>query len=132
MTLALLKSLGLSLALTIVLETGFFLLIGLVTRVKPHCSWSPLCQGKRDKKDILLVVLVNVFTNPIVVLLYWLAVLYTDWNSIIILIPLELFAVLAEGCLYKKYGRGFRCPYLFSLAANIFSFGLGLLIQFFL
>ena len=115
MSAELLWALAISLILTIVLETGFFLLT-----------------GKRDKKDLLLVVLVNIITNPVVVLLYWLAVLYTDLHAYIIMIPLELFAVFTEGYYYKKYGRGFRCPYLFSLAANMFSFGTGLIIQLFI
>ena len=109
---ALLTSLGLSLALTIVIEAGFFLLA-----------------GKRDKKDLLLLFLVNVLTNPIVVLSFWLVVLYTDWNAYIILIPLESFAVLTEGYYYKKYGNCFRRPYIFSLAANMVSFWVGELIQ---
>ena len=110
----LLFALVISLILTIVLETAFFLFT-----------------GKRDKKDLLLLVLVNIITNPIVVLLYWLAILYTNWHTALIIIPLELFAVLTEGYYYKKYGRGFHHPYLFSLAANIFSFGIGLIIQLF-
>ena len=109
---ALLSSLGLSLALTLALESGFFLLV-----------------GKRGRKDLLLLLLANAFTNPIVVLSFWLAVLYAGWNAYIILIPLELFAVLAEGRIYKKYGDGFRRPYLFSLAANMFSFWAGELVQ---
>jgi len=109
---ALLTSLALSLMLTIILEAGFFLIV-----------------GKRDKKDLLLLLLVNVITNPVVVLSFWLVALYTDWNPYIVLIPLELFAVLTEGYYYKKYGRCFRRPYLFSLAANLVSFGTGVLIQ---
>ena len=109
---ALLFSLGFSLSLTVAIESGVFLLA-----------------GKRDKKDLLLLFLVNVLTNPIVVLSFWLVVLYTDWNAYIILIPLESFAVLAEGYYYKKYGNCFRRPYLFSLAANMVSFWVGELIQ---
>jgi hypothetical protein len=108
----LLLSLALSLAFTLVLETGFFLLA-----------------GKRDKKDLLLLLLVNVLTNPIVVLSFWLVALYTDWNTYLALIPLELFAVLTEGYYYKKHGLSFRRPYLFSLFANMVSFGIGELIQ---
>ena len=115
-----LTSLVLSLALTITLEIVFFLLT-----------------NKRNKKDLLLLILVNVLTNPIVVLFFWLVTLYTDWNTYlnthldtnIILIPLELFAVLTEGYYYKKYGCDFRRPYLFSFAANMFSFWSGVLIQ---
>lgn len=111
MSRALLASLGISLALTLVFETGFFLLT-----------------GKRDKKDLLLLVLVNILTNPVVVLLYWLTVLRWEVNSVII-VPLEVFAVLTEGFYYRKYGLNFKHPYLFSLAANAFSFGAGLLIN---
>ena len=112
---ALLIALAISLALTLALETGFF----LVT-------------GKRNKKDLLLVVMVNILTNPVVVLIYWLAVLRAGWNSIIILVLLEIFAILTEGYYYEKYGCDFKRPYLFSLAANVFSYGTGVLIQSFI
>ena len=105
-------ALAVSLFLTLVFEAGFFLLV-----------------GKRDKKDLLLLVMVNIITNPLVVSLYWLAILYGNWSHVVIIIPLELFAVLTEGFYYKKYGRDFRYPYLFSAAANAFSFGAGELIQ---
>ena len=110
-----LTALAVSLILTVALEAGFFLLA-----------------GKRNKKDLLLTVMVNILTNPAVVLLYWLAVLNTGWNHTVIKIPLELFAVLTEGYYYKKYGRDFKRPYLFSIAANMFSFWLGVAIQQFL
>jgi hypothetical protein len=119
MNQALITSLALSLLLTIVLEIGFFIL----TR--------KLFTKGSDKKDLFLVVLVNVLTNPLVVLLYWLTVLYTEWNTAIVLMSLELFAVFTEGFYYKKYGNSFCRPYLFSIAANIFSFGTGVLIQMF-
>ncbi|MCL1810352.1 MAG: hypothetical protein FWG42_11410 [Clostridiales bacterium] len=112
MNRVLLDALAKSLILTIAFETGFFLLT-----------------GKRGKKDLLLVVLANVLTNPVVVLLYWLSAYYTEWNSAIVLTPLELFAILTEGYCYRKYGQGFKRPYLFSLAANVFSFWVGVLIQ---
>ena len=112
---ALLTALGISLALTLVLEAGLFLLV-----------------GKRNKKDFLLLLLVNVLTNPTVVLTYWLAALYTEWSMVIVIIPLEVFAVLTEGHCYKKYGCDFKRPYIFSIAANIFSYGTGLLIQLFI
>ena len=120
MNQTLIASLTISLFLTIVLEIGFFILAGR------------RFTSKRDKKDYLLVVLVNVLTNPVVVLIFWLTTEYTDWNTVMILMPLELFAVLAEGFYYKKYGSSFRRPYLFSTAANMFSFGIGVLIQMFI
>ena len=113
MNAALLNALGISLALTIILEAAFFFM-----------------SGKRNKKDLLLLVLVNVLTNPVVVLLYWLCAAYTSLSSFMILIPLEVFTVLAEGCYLKKYGRKFKRPYLFSFAANAFSLGSGILLQY--
>ena len=115
MSRELLTALAISLGTTLILEAGFFLLA-----------------GKRNKKDLLLLVSVNVITNPVVVLLYWLSVLYTDLNSIAVKAALELFAVLTEGLYYKKYGQDFKRPYLFSLAANAVSFGIGVLIQLFI
>ena len=106
------SSLAISLILTLVFEAGFFLLV-----------------GKRDKKDLLLLVLVNVVTNPVVVLSDWLVVLYTSWDIRIVLLFLETFAVLTEGFYYKKYGNNFKRPFLFALAANAFSFTVGALIQ---
>ena len=101
-----------SLALTIVIEAGFFLAL-----------------RKRNKRDLLLVILVNVITNPVVVLLFWLAALYTDWNRNLVIVPLEIFGVLTEWFFYKKYGAEFSRPFLFSLSANAVSFGAGLLLQ---
>jgi len=108
----LLTALAVSLIFTVILEAGFFLLT-----------------GKRSKKDLLLTVMANIITNPAVVLLYWLAVLNTGFNRAIIKIPLELFAILTEGYYYKKYGQDFKRPYLFSVAANVFSFSIGVFIQ---
>jgi len=104
-----------SLALTIILETGFFLIT-----------------GKRNKKDLLLVVLVNVVTNPLVVLTYWLAVLYTNLNTVIVVVALELLAVLVEGFYYRKYGQTLKRPFVFSITANALSYGAGVLIKFLL
>ena len=114
MSRELLYALAVSLVATLAFEAGFFWLI-----------------GKRGKKDLLLVIAVNVITNPAVVLLYWLAVLYTGINPILVKAALEILAVLTEGFYYKKYGQEIRRPFLFSLAANAVSFGLGMLIQFF-
>jgi len=108
----LLTALAISLALTLVFEAAFFFIA-----------------GKRNRKDLLLVILVNVLTNPIVVLLYWISAYFTNWNLTIVKIPLELFAVLTEGYCYSKYGQTFKRPFMFSLAANAFSFTAGVLIQ---
>ena len=115
MSREILVALAFSLLLTLVFEIGFFFIT-----------------GKRNRKDLLLVILVNILTNPIVVLVYWIIALYTDWNTTIAKIPLELFAVITEGIYFKKYGQSFKRPFLFSLAANAFSFSLGLILQLFI
>ncbi|MCL2179116.1 MAG: hypothetical protein FWC28_03340 [Proteobacteria bacterium] len=109
MSTQLLAALGISLLATLVLEVGFFWLM-----------------GKRHLGDLRLLVLVNVLTNPIVVLLYWWAHPYMGRSPTL---GLELFAIVVEGCYYRKYGRDFKRPFLFSAAANVFSFGLGALFQ---
>ena len=109
-------SLAISLTLTLILEISFFSIISAVTR-------------KFNKKDLLLTVMANVITNPAVVLSYWLVTLYTNWNGVIIIAALEITAVLVEGYIYDKYGRSFKHPCIFSITANAFSFGVGMLIQ---
>ena len=106
--LALIESLG----LTVAIEVG----IGCIT-------------VKKDRKNLLLIALVNVITNPVVVLSYWLAAAYTDWNLVVVLAALELFAIALEGWYYGKYGRGFGRPYVFSAVANMVSFWVGALVQ---
>jgi hypothetical protein len=110
---ALLAALAISLGLTIVIEAAFFLIV-----------------GKRNKKDLLLLVLVNTLTNPVVVLLYWILHFNTNRNMTIVIIPLEFFAVLTEGVIYKKYAQSINRPFLFSLSANAFSYTLGLAISY--
>ena len=82
--------------------------------------------------DLLLLILANLMTNPAVVLLYWLVAMSTKWNAYLIQAPLEALAVLTEGLLFKKYGQEFKRPYLFAIAVNAFSYGAGILLQYFL
>jgi hypothetical protein len=114
MSQVIITSLLISLALTLALETGFYLLV---------------YAKKHSIRDLRLVILVNIITNPIVVMSYWLATMYTTLNPAAIIIPLEILAVLTEGYYFKKYGENFKHPYLFALAVNAFSYTAGLLIQ---
>ncbi|MBR4702862.1 MAG: hypothetical protein IKO91_03370 [Oscillospiraceae bacterium] len=104
----LLASLGVSLALTLVLELLFAFLWGLRGR------------------DLILCILVNVLTNPPVVLcaLLWRA--YAPGPEWLPVPLLEAGAVLVEGLFYRRNGERVRRPFLFSLCANAFSYGLGL------
>ena len=109
---ALIKALIVSLILTLIFEISVFLLT-----------------GKRNKKDLLLVVLVNILTNPAVVLAYWLLALYVSFNLLLVKIFLEFLVVMTEGFYYKKYGMEFNRPYIFSVVANVVSFVAGMLLQ---
>jgi hypothetical protein len=99
-----LRTLAVSLLLTLLLEGLFALLWGLKT-----------------KRDWLLLLLVNVVTNPIVVTVSCL------WGGgVPLTAALELSAVLGEALAYRKWGRDTRPALLFSLCANCFSYFSGL------
>lgn len=107
-------SLGASLALTLAVELGFALLRRLRGRA------------------LILVALVNVLTNPLVVqaALLWRHFALPGYAAAVA--ALELLAVWLEGFLYRKSRLGIPRPYVFSLAANALSFGLGLMLRFIL
>lgn len=106
------EALGISLSLTIALEFLFAVLVGI-----------------RNKKDLLLLILVNILTNPPTVLIYYLLAFYTSWNKWLIQIPLEILVIFVEATYYKSYGKEFRRPFLFSLLANMFSYGIGIILN---
>ena len=101
-------SLFISLALTLAAETVFVAAV------------------KRRPLDILLSILANFATNPLVNALHMLLVLSYGLPKIPVIAALEVFAVSAEALLYRTCSDSFRRPLLFSLAANGISFSLGL------
>lgn len=104
---------GISLGLTLVLE----LIFALICMV-------------RNKKDLLLVCLVNVITNPVVVFFYYLT--FGKGGSLLVLAVLEVLAVVIEALFYKSYGEKISRPILFAIGANAFSFFIGKVIEAFL
>ena len=103
----LLPALGISLALTLILESIFALIWGI-----------------KGRRDWLLLLLVNVITNPIVVTLHYCV--SSRWIFVLIL---EVSAVLAEWLAYRRWGKTTRPAFLLSLCANCFSYFSGLLIN---
>lgn len=76
--------------------------------------------GLRSRHDVELAFLVNVLTNPVVVL----------FNAAgVPILLLEAAAVGVEGFLYRSCGKGVRRPMLLALCANVFSFVAGELLQ---
>lgn len=101
-----------SLLLTIVIELTYTVLLGY-----------------RKKRTILLVMLVNILTNPVVVLSYYLFRRYTTWDETMIKIPLEVMATAIEGYLLKECHSKIAHPYWFAIGANVFSFVIGYFIK---
>lgn len=96
-----------SLGLTWILEVGLCFLLGM---------W--------ERKQIVLVLLVNLLTNPAVVLLCWLGLPQ---------IPLELLVILVEGLVYRHFSRlpkwRIPNPLMLSAVVNGISWAFGVLIQ---
>ena len=82
------------------------------------------CMGLRRSKELLLVLMVNVLTNPVAVLLHWLGIAQ---------IPIEAGVLAAEAVLYlwfsKDEGWNIPHPVLLALCCNVFSYLTGVLIQ---
>ena len=104
-------ALGTSLALTLAVELGFAL----------------ICRYRGPV--LALVALVNVLTNPLVVQAALLWRYYALPGYAAAIAALELLAVWLEGLIYQKSRLGISRPDVFSLAANVLSFGLGLLLR---
>lgn len=100
-----------ALSLTLLLESLFWLV------------WMVPGKGKPRLRDWLLVVLVNLLTNPAVNLLHSLLAGQSVWLHT--LMP-EVLAVALEGLLYARKDNAIPRPWLFALLANLVSFGLGL------
>ena len=82
--------------------------------------------GLRSSHDLTVAVLVNVLTNPAVVLLNGL-LSATPWWAV--QLPLEAAAIAVEGFCYRHCGENIRRPYLLSLCANCISYGAGLVLN---
>ena len=104
--------LAVSLALTLVFEELFAL------------AW-----GLRGRRELGLVALVNVLTNPPVVLLYYTATTLLGWCAVPVTAVLEAAAVLVEWRCYRAYSEQVKKPFLFALLINLFSYGAGCVIN---
>ena len=98
------------------------LLVSLLLTLLLECAFA-FVAGARTPRRLLLVALVNVLTNPPVVLLC------TLFPSPLLTAAMELAAVLTEGLIYRSRADWLRSPFLFSLAVNAFSYLTGLLLN---
>jgi len=87
--------------------------------------------GIKGKKDIITIIMVNCFTNPIVVCLTNLAYLAgSEFFAIGIIAILELLTFLFEGMVYSRsLEKNPIGPYFLSFGLNAFSFLMGVFIE---
>ena len=104
-------SLGISLLLTWLLESVAYLF------VKDKCL-----------HDYIVLLLVNLVTNPVVVLIS-VSTSFSGAKDIALTAVLEVSAVLCEWLLYKNCAKNIRHPFVFALCANLFSYFTGLILQ---
>lgn len=81
---------------------------------------------KCRKKDLLVVTLVNVLTNPCVNALPFLCLFV--WGreaAICMLAALEILTVFVEGFVYSKWFDDKKRAYLMSFLLNLTSYGIG-------
>ena len=103
-----LTTLALSLLLTLVLEEIFALIWGL-----------------RGWREWAVVALVNLLTNPAVVLLYHLSTGLCGLNPVGVTLVLECAAMAVEWRCYRSCSEQLKRPFLFALLANVISYGIG-------
>lgn len=85
------------------------------------------CLFRVKGKDLLLVGLVNVLTNPVAVLFSAFA-----GNTRGVQLAIEAVVILAEGWYYKKYSNTVKSGYVFSLTANGISYAIGIILPYIL
>ncbi|MBQ9968649.1 MAG: hypothetical protein IJO88_08000 [Oscillospiraceae bacterium] len=106
--MSLLLPMAWTLALTLVLELVFALVWGL----------------RREK--LLMVLLMNILTNPAANILYSFMTVYLGWSKCLPAVVLETAVIAVEGLCC----RGFMDrPWSFVILVNLFSYTAGLLLQ---
>ncbi|MBE6813191.1 MAG: hypothetical protein E7523_09980 [Ruminococcaceae bacterium] len=104
-------SLGISLMLTWLLESIAYLFV-----------------KKKTLRDYLVLLLVNLVTNPVVVLIS-VCTSFSGMTDILLTVVLEASAVLIEWQLYKRCAQYIPRPLCFALCANLFSYFTGQILQ---
>lgn len=97
------------------------LLVTLILEIFAAILW-----GVREKRNLLVVALVNCITNPGLNLFLLVGGIYFPYSVVrIFLLGMELLIVLAEGCLFRSFLEKVKHPFLFSCCLNCVSFFMG-------
>ncbi|MBQ7972354.1 MAG: hypothetical protein IJ291_02705 [Lachnospiraceae bacterium] len=88
----------------------------------------------RSPKVFMLVVLVNVLTNPLLVLVNWTARIYFSCDYLVMLFLTEPVVFLAEALIYRSFSKidsyAIKHPVWYGITANAVSCGLGIVISY--
>lgn len=95
----------------------FAVSLGLTLLFEVPFAW---VWGLRSRHNITVAILVNLLTNPAVVLLKVLG---------IPILLLEGAAIAVEAVCYRLCGEDIRHPVLLSACANVFSYSIGLILN---
>ena len=109
------------------------MIICLVATILIECIVAILLRI-RNKKDIINIILANILTNPLVVSIpVYFNILYGIYFRNIAYIILEIYAVITEGIIYKKFLKFDQInPFVISIILNAASFGIGELTNFYI
>lgn len=79
------------------------------------------------KKDLLVVLLMNILTNPLVVMWH-----YSTWELgfLISTVLPELAAIVTEATLLRKFTKDTPYPVLLGVMINLFSYSAGVVLTF--
>lgn len=108
----LLHTMLISFLLTVILEEAFVILLKF-----------------RERRMLLLIALINLLTNPPTVLAYYLLMQYTNYSPVQLTLGLELMVVLVEYFYLRHYGQNVRYPLWLAIGINVFSYGIGRIIN---
>ena len=110
----LLKTAAYCLVMTILLEMAFALFVGI-----------------RGRKNLLIVLLVQVLTNPCAVFgMVWF-MSRTNVHYVVYELLIESLVVIVEWLIYRKMIKDLKRPLAFSLAANYFSYSFGIVLGYY-
>lgn len=89
--------------------------------------------GIRTKKDIMIVAIVNICTNPVLVYITDCVLLFS-YGKIevynIMIVIMEIIVIIVEYLLYRKYLRyKGKSPFIISLVNNMISCGIGIILN---
>lgn len=104
----LLLCMALALSVTLILELAFALAWGL------------------RRKQLWIVVLMNLLTNPVANALYSFMTACLGWQPLLPVIILEAAVITAEGLCCRDF---MKKPWAFVIACNAFSYSMGHLLQ---